>query len=180
MLQPTDQWQWQYNQVNNQLLLDIDPSMSFTTAYQQKHLTNEIFNDTSFSVDDADYYQQVIARLQDLTLWSTAQVVQMALNATAANRFYKPTMPKSWFFKTNQVDAHFGPSNIADSTCLLYTDYGYGQFLIVEQGDTASVYMLLDEVLQLNDNKSLNQFEIIKVMNDRQFIHEQVKQLRYA
>jgi cell division protein ZapC len=181
MLQPSNQWQWQFNQTDNQLLLDIDSSMAFTTAYKQKHLTNEIFNDTSFNLDDADYYQKISSELQDLGYWSTPEVVQIALNATAAQRYYKPTMPKSWFFKTNQTDIHLNsPSKQPQTTCLLYTERGYGRFLVVEHGDCASVCMLLDESLLLTDSKELNQFDIIKVMNDRVFGNCDIKQLKYA
>jgi cell division protein ZapC len=180
MLQPTNHWQWQFCPDKKELSLDIDPTMAFTTAYKQKHLTNEVFNDTSFSVDDAHYYQYISARLQEMACWSAPKMVQMALNATAAFRFYKPTMPKSWFFKTNEVTVHFGQQSQASVTQLLYTDFGYGQFLVIEQNESAAVCMLLDEALQLSETKSMEQFEIIKVMNDRLFSVEEIRQLRYA
>ena len=181
MLQPSNQWRWQFNQTDNQLLLDIDSSMAFATAYKQKHLTNEIFNDTSFNLDDANYYQNISSELQDMSYWSTPEVVQIALNATAAQRYYKPTMPKSWFFKTNQIDIHLNPqSQQSQTTCLLYTEHGYGRFLVVERSDCASVCMLLDESLSLTQTKELNQFDIIKVMNDRVFNNSELKQLKYA
>ncbi len=184
MLQPTEQWQWQLNQSNNQLFLDIDASMAFTTAFEHKQLTDEVLNDNSFCINDAAYYQQVVAALTDLQQWTTPEVVQIALNATAAHRFYKPTMPKSWFFKTNLTDQ---VNNLPDeATCLLYTEFGCAQFLTVEQGERASLKMLLDSELQLNESRAMTQFEVIKVMNDRQFSlaemqHlQQAQQLRYA
>ena len=180
MLQPTNQWRWQFCQQNNQLSLDIDPTMAFTTAFQSKHLTNEIFDDTAFSITDAQYYQCITSQLQALECWSEPQMVQIALNATAALRFYKPQMPKSWFFKTNEVALHFAQEVSQNTTQLLYTKHGNGEFLIVEQNESAAVCMLLSESLQLNESKSMAQFDIIKVMNDRLFKVEEVKELRYA
>ncbi|MFT4926898.1 MAG: cell division protein ZapC [Phenylobacterium sp.] len=186
MLQPTEQWQWQPNPAHNQLFLDIDVSMSFTTAYESKYLTADAMTDNTFSLDDAEYYQQTVTVLSEMNVWSMPEVVQIALNATAAHRFYKPMMPKSWFFKTNRLPAQFvssasaSMSDAADAVCLLYTELGCGRFLVVEQGDKASICMLLEEQLPLNETRSMARFDIIKVMNDRQFTLCEVQQLKYA
>ncbi|MFT5162320.1 MAG: cell division protein ZapC [Alteromonadaceae bacterium] len=180
MLQPTEQWLWKYNQVKNQLTLDLDSSMAFTTAYQHKHLTDDVLVESSFNLDDARYYQEVVAALVDTNRWSKPQAVQIALNATAAHRFYKPTMPKSWFFKTNRIADPYARLTSEDGICLLYTDYGCAQFLMVDQGEKASSCMLLDSELPLNETRTMNQFEIIKVMNDRQFGRKEFQQLKYA
>lgn len=178
MLQPSNYWQWQLDS-DRRLLLDIDQSMAFTTAYNKKQLTMEVLNDTSFSLEDAIYYEDLTVKLQSLGIWSTPEVVQIALNATAANRYYKPVMPKSWFFKTNEMTIHFGET-VRDLTVLLHTEQDCGRFLLIEQNDSASLCMLLDEQLQLNDSKVLEQFEIIKVMNDRLFSAQEIKQLKSA
>ena len=184
MLQPTNTWQWQYVQVEDQLRLDIDSTMAFTTAYRKKHLTQEVFRNTDFSIEDAHYYQFIGAQLQQLGLWNNAHLVQIALNATAVQRFFKPTMPKSWFFKTNKMSAFahthqqsgFGVGQI----CSLYSKNDVGQFLLVEGGDSASLCMLLDESLALSDDQSMGQFEVIKVMNDRLFEPVEAALLKYA
>lgn len=180
MLQPTEQWQWQFNQAKDQLFLDIDVSMAFGTAYQHKHLTNDALDKSAFNLDDAQYYQQTVAALTNLNIWSMPEVVQIALNATAVHRFYKPTMPKSWFFKTNKITDQFDRSSASEMICQLYTEQGCGQFLMIEQGDKASQCMLLDSELQLSESRSMNQFDVIKVMNDRQFGLHEFKQLKYA
>ena len=183
MLQPTHSWQWQYNQADNQLLLDIDPTMAFTTAYRKKHLTQEIYRDTSFSVEDAHYYQLICAKIQTLTQFSTAKAVQIALNATAAQRYFKPTMPRSWFFKTNQMSAFSEAKEVqftAGCQCVLYTTEGYGLFMVVDVSENASLCMLLDDELMLNESQSMSQFEIIKVMNDRLYCPLEVEQRKYA
>lgn len=189
MLQPTNLWQWQYAESEDELRLDLDATMAFSTAYRKKHLTQEIFRDTQFSIEDAHFYQFICAQLQDLGLWSDAQMVQIAFNATAVQRFFKPTMPKSWYFKANQMinvnsDVHFGSGSseslAVGKPCLLYTEDNVGQFLLVECGETASLCMLLDQSLALTDSKSLNQFDMIKVMNDRLFEPVTVAALKYA
>ena len=192
MLQPTNLWQWQYAESGDELRLDLDATMAFSTAYRKKHLTQEIFRDSQFSVEDAHFYQLICMQFQSLNLYSDAQIVQIALNATAVKRFFKPTMPKSWYFKENQLmnfnQGHIGGYGGAGNqvslgvgkSCLLYTEDNVGQFLLVECGDSASLCMLLDESLALNESKSLNQFEIIKVMNDRLFESVEVAALKYA
>jgi cell division protein ZapC len=180
MLQPTNQWKWQFCQQKEQLSLDIDPTMAFTTAYQGKQLTNEVHDDTAFSIDDAYYYQYITAQLQSLSCWSEPQMVQMALNATAVFRFHKPMMPKSWFFKSNEVAVHNAQQATQQTTRVLYTQFGSAEFLVVEQNESVALCMLLDESLQLNESKSMAQFDVIKVMNDRLFNVEEAKQLRYG
>lgn len=176
MLQPTEQWQWQLNPAQNQLFLDIDASMAFTTAYRQKHLTADVLSENAFNLEDATYYQQTVAILNEMHSWSVPEVVQLSLNATAARRFYKPTMPKSWFFKTNRLATLSAAIVDNHAICLLYTDYGFARFLVVEQGPRASVCMLLDPELPLDENRSMTSFDIIKVMNDRQFSHNELRQ----
>lgn len=178
MLQPSNQWQWQVDS-EKRLLLDIDPSMAFTTAYNTKQLTMEVLNDTSFSLEDAIYYQDLTVKLQQLGQWTIPEMVQIALNATAANRYYKPVMPKSWFFKINDMALHFGES-VVDLTVVLYTEYGAGHALNIQQTGNATLCMLLEESLPLSEDKALNRFEIIKVMNDRLFSSQELKQLKYA
>lgn len=180
MLQPTEQWHWQLNADKNQLLLDIDPSMAFSTAYRDKHLTDEISTGCRFNLDDALYYQHMVAQLDDSGRWSTPEVVQIALNATAARRFYKPLMPKSWFFKTNLMAESFADGGEAQPLCHLYSEVDCALFLIIEAGERASVCMLLDPELMLNESRSMSQFDIIKVMNDRCFNTLEVRQLKYA
>lgn len=184
MLQPTNSWQWQYAESEDELRLDLDATMAFSTAYRKKHLTQEIFRDTQFSIEDAHFYQFMCTQLQDLGHWSHAQMVQIALNATAVQRFFKPTMPKSWYFKANQM-INFNPCKRLASfsvgrPCALYTEDNVGQFLLVECSDSASLCMLLDESLMLTESKSLNQFDMIKVMNDRLFEPMEVAALKYA
>lgn len=184
MLQPTNSWHWQYAESEDELRLDLDDTMAFSTAYSKKHLTQEIYRDTQFSIEDAHYYQFICTQLQSLGLWGEAQMVQIAFNATAVQRFFKPTMPKSWYFKPNQI-INFNQSKGHESLgvgkpCLLYTEENVGQFLLVECGETASLCMLLDESLELTDSKSLNQFDMIKVMNDRLYEPLEVAALKYA
>ena len=184
MLQPKNTWQWQYSQAEDQLILDIDATMAFTTAYCKKHLNGEIFRDSSFSIEDAHYYQYICGQLQQIGVWNSAQIVQIALNATAVQRFFKPTMPKSWYFKTNQIN-QFANSNqqlsfSIGNICTLYTEQGVGQFLLVEGSENACSCMLLDEQFALTESKSMTQFEVIKVMNDRLFEPVETAVLKYA
>ncbi len=178
MLQPSNHWQWQLDG-DKRLLLDIDPQMAFTTAYNKKQLTMEVLSDTAFSLEDAIYYEDISEKLKSSGHWSVPEAVQIALNATAVKRYYKPMMPKSWFFKTNQSACQFGEC-VDELTVLLYSEVEVGRFLVIERSDNASVCMLLDESLALSEDKTMAQFDIIKVMNDRLFSIAEMRALKYA
>lgn len=173
MLQPTNQWQWQYCPTDDYLRLDLDETLAFNTAYRKKHLTEDVHRDSDFSVEDANFYQYIAIQLQKINRWQLNKVVQIALNATAVQRFFKPTMPKSWFFKANQqATREYYPNNSYSTGqfCSLYTASQEGLFLLIEFGPVASLCMLLDEQLNLSNTRCMGQFEVIKVMNDRLFL----------
>jgi hypothetical protein len=72
-------------------------------------------------------------------------------------------MPKSWFFNiaTSVSSAQVGNVVRLQSKCELR------HYLIVESNTKASTLLLIERTHQLDDAKKLDQFGLIKVMNDR-------------
>ena len=163
ILVPNDNWQWQYDEKTDSLLLDLSERMQFTTAYRGKQLTPQARIASQFTLDDASHYYHLLECIGELP-FSEAERVQIVLNAVAAIRFGKPQMPQSW---------HFREFNLVRETPLfgevvtLVSAYGHQDFLIIEAGESASVCMLLNGVLPLADDKELTAHQYIKVMNNR-------------
>jgi len=90
-------------------------------------------------------------------------ICQIVLNAIAAKAFYKPLMPKSWFFSTAPSVSSALPGKIVK----LQSAYHSKHYIVVESNTTASTLLLIESGHQLDEKKSLSQFGLIKVMNDR-------------
>lgn len=114
-------------------------------------------------MEDAEFYQHALNTLSETYNDPHPYLVQAALNATAAKRFLKPQMPKSWFFLpgSSRLTLQEGVLVQMQSTC------DTGEFFILETSETTSVCMLFKGPLELNESKSMQAFDVIKVMNDR-------------
>ncbi|WP_115718646.1 cell division protein ZapC domain-containing protein [Gallaecimonas mangrovi] len=164
ILEPAHNWVWQFDQQQNQLAIELG-GLLFMTPYGSKWLIPDARLGGGFDVDDAQYYETVIDALAPYDNLSDPQRVQVALNACAIRRFAKPSMPKSWFFAENPqpVATAQGPALVS-----LQTAFGRGQCLAVESYDSnATLCMLLDGPLGLSDSQTLDNFQVVKVMNNR-------------
>jgi len=99
MLQATKQWQWIACANKNRLLLDLNDDMQLCTPYKLRQLTDCVFENPRFSLEDAAFYEQVYNYLDGFELYKPAQICQIALNATAVKFHLKPVLAKSWFFE---------------------------------------------------------------------------------
>ncbi|MFY8273399.1 cell division protein ZapC domain-containing protein [Pseudoalteromonas sp. SSDWG2] len=161
MLQAQQYWQWLFCEQTNCLLLDMG-DMQFATPYKRRQLTDEALSNPNFNLQDADFYQQVCQYLATFSLWTDAQICQIALNATAVKHYLKPMLAKSWFF------APYAGGQVNQEAIVGLTSKAQrGQFLIVDCDQSASVCLCLEPQFALDDNLTLAQFEVIKVLNDR-------------
>lgn len=167
MLQPNEQWIWELNQAGV-LTLDLGDDMLFQTPYKKRFLSEVIQQQAmSFSVEDAAFYEGFMDALTDFAEWSQAKKVQLALNATAVMGFYKPVMPKSWFYQENP-----SPDMSLLEMCSvvrLQTKYESANCLVINDTDNVVTTLLLDQSLQIDDQNDVQQFEVIKVMKNRIF-----------
>ena len=127
----------------------------------------------NFCADDSSYYYYFLEALKDLAL-SVPEKVQIALNAVTNLRFHKVRMPQSWFFEYHYSDDTFSTGDVI--TLSIKGDYA--QFVILEADDRVSTCMLLESSAQLSDAKTLYQFDVIRVMNDRVKLQNTVAKAR--
>ena len=162
MLQASAQWNWYACSQSNTLRLDMGPEMAFCTPYKLRQLTDLAFDNPHFNLRDAEFYQQVTSYLANLGCWSPSQICQIALNATAAKFYLKPVLAKSWFFTP-----YLGSLPSTEAIVNLQSVSDSGQFLIVDHSEHASLCLCLENLFSLDENLSLKQFEVIRVLNDR-------------
>lgn len=162
MLEAQPSWQWQVCHKQNRLLLDMNEQMQFCTPFKLRQLTEEALKCPQFTSEDAAFYQQVCEYLTSFALWSDAQVCQISLNATAVKHYLKPVLAKSWFF-----NVYSGSQPNREAIVQLQSTQQLGQFLIVDCDQSASTCICLEPEFALDENLSLQQFEVIKVLNDR-------------
>ncbi|MGO2010320.1 MAG: cell division protein ZapC domain-containing protein [Pseudoalteromonas sp.] len=162
MFQASRQWKWVACTKRNRLLVDLDQDMQLCTPYKLRQLTDSIKQQSHFSLDDAAFYQQVYQYLDSFKIYSSAELCQISLNATAAKLYLKPVLAKSWFFKE-----YTGSEPSVEAIVKLSSVVQTGEFLIVEHTQDASLCINLSEHFKLDENLHLNQFEVIRVLNNR-------------
>ncbi len=162
MLQASRQWKWIPCSASNLLLLELNPKAQLRTPFKLRQLTNSALDGGCFSLQDAAFYEQVCSYLKGFNILSDEEICHIALNATAAKFQLKPQLAKSWFFKF-----YTGSVPSTEAIVKLTSAEQSGQFLIIECQDSGSLCMNLEATFKLDENLSLKQFEVIKVLNDR-------------
>lgn len=161
MLTPTKDWYWQYDEQQKRLTLDLGEDMLFVTPYAAKQLSGDVMVSQGFSLENMEFYTCLQQQLDASGLkLSPAVKTQIAINATAIKSFYRPLMPKSWYF---QRQTHCGDFH---QLAVLSSDLGSALVLVVEREGQSALCMMLSQELALCEDKKLNQFEVIKVMQD--------------
>lgn len=160
---PTDSWRWYFDNEYDSLMLEISSEMLFRCNYASKILIPDVFNEFSFSVDDATAYYQFYDSCQSLAL-TDSQKIELSINAIVAANFLKPQMPKSWYF--SQQPMFFQPK-VADVVSVNMQETGQKVcLLVVEAGENASLCIIAQPTF-IAMNKTFYFSEAIKVMNDR-------------
>ncbi|MBY6185487.1 cell division protein ZapC [Marinobacter hydrocarbonoclasticus] len=160
---PEPSWAWMYHHEEEKLALELGEDWLFLTPFCARLLIPDSLHGSAFSAEHADYYENVLTRLRKQVPQSAPELVQIALNMTAAHFFSLPMMPKSWHFRTSDQIAYACEGKLVE----LNTGEHRARFVVVEGGEQSSLVMLLDGSLPLGNKKSMNQFDLIKVMNDR-------------
>tara|TARA_R110000868_G_scaffold149511_1_gene371956 strand:- start:612 stop:1139 length:528 start_codon:yes stop_codon:yes gene_type:complete len=160
MLQPKTDWYWFCDQQH--LMLSLGQNLQFKTAYSCNRLINAPSDKQWFNVDDSAHYSAIADRLlmSHLNLGG-AELTQIVINAVAALVFHKPVALRSWYFIEQ---THYGVSHHLAS---LENDQGKGDVLLLEHDSNVATCMVISNSLELNSDKQLGQFELIKVMKNR-------------
>ncbi|KJF80902.1 cell division protein ZapC [Photobacterium angustum] len=162
MLKPDNSWKWYFDAEMNSLMLELNDDMLFRVSLPSKLLTPEAKISDIFNVDDIEAYQNFQEQIAHLPI-SAARKCELALNATAARRFHKPMMPKSWYFVPQQ-----GVEPLQGQVITLMTASCNAHYVVIENSGVASLCMLADvATVDLDGVKSMEFCETIKVMNDR-------------
>jgi len=162
-IKPNKNWKWNFCQSKNRLTLDMGDDMIFVSAFEKRHLVNDAFNRAFISVEQSEDFTLFVEKLEQQLPVPDDFLYQIALNCLVAKSFYKPLMPKSWFFNQVPMLSNALLSNVVK----LQSSIEERHYVIVESNLNASTLMLIEKSHNLNDVKALNQFDLIKVMNDR-------------
>lgn len=160
------QWQWVFDEQRQCLQLEMD-GLLLDLSFQRRVLQQNIPALASFDTDDATHYNRVKDYLEDRSTLSVSQQLQATLHATAALRFLKPSLPQSWHFRFSEVIEQWPDTHLL---CCLDSGIECADFLILAQDERTSLCMLLGQDMRLAPTKSIQQFDCIRVLNDR--LHE--------
>lgn len=163
LIKPNKDWKWKFCQTKNCLTLDMGDNMVFISAFEKRHLVNDAFVSEPISIEQTEDFALFHEKLEEQLPVPSEFIYQIALNCLVAKCFYKPLMPKSWFFNT----APNLSSALLAKVVKLESAIEERHYVVVESNTNASTLMLIEKSHRLNDVKNLNQFELIKVMNDR-------------
>ncbi|RRS08305.1 cell division protein ZapC [Pseudoalteromonas sp. J010] len=161
-MQASKEWQWIRCEKRNRLLIDLGEELQLCTPFRIRHLTDDSASSPTFSLNEAEFYQNVFDYLCGFSVWSEPQCCQIALNATAAKFHLQPMQAKSWFFKP-----YNGCEPVSEAVVCLRSKQSQGEFLIIEHDGKASLCLSLSQQFILDEGIELEQFQAIKVLNDR-------------
>ena len=164
-VQAEQAWQWHFDQENQRLALDLDADLMFVSALGPRQLIADGFEQHGFAVPHARDYHHYLEMLESRLGLGGDMAMQISLNAVAAKYFHRPLMPKSWFFQS--AGASQARAVEAGQVVRLASDSQIRHYFVVESDTNASLLLLIERDHQLSGTKSIGQFSVIKVMNDR-------------
>ena len=162
LLEPNNKWYWQYDLASQLIIIQLSDGLAMSCQLDKRNMNNLCKGRVNFCAEDASYYYYFLESVKDLSI-GTAGKVQIALNAVTNLRFHKIRMPQSWFFNY----AHSVSSVNTGDLITLTTTNEHLSLLVLEADERVSTCMSLSNKIELSDTKSLNKFDIIRVMNDR-------------
>ncbi|MCE0555475.1 MULTISPECIES: cell division protein ZapC domain-containing protein [unclassified Motilimonas] len=163
ILKPDDNWLWKFDKTQSQLCLELGDELVFQPYLNRKKMVAFPKSVMPFTVDDAAIYYQLLEQLSDYDLPSAVKVYWI-LNAITAIRFHKPMMPKSWFFEVQAGCYRPEQGEMIELAC---NAQQRARYLVLESNSQVSLCMLVDPKHEFSHQKALQQFDVIKVMNDR-------------
>jgi cell division protein ZapC len=153
---------WYWFSENNRLMLSMGKEWQCTTAFGQQQIIDLPKSKQLFNLTDTECYLTFANHLIDSGgQFSDAQLTHILINATAATMFHKPVSPKSWFFdEIESFGFHHRLARVSNKI-------NSGVVLVLTDEHSLATCMLISSKLQLNENKTLNQFDLIKLAKTR-------------
>ncbi|MCU4676176.1 cell division protein ZapC [Catenovulum sp. 2E275] len=162
MLQAKADWYWWFDEQSQTLRLNMTEFV-FVSACKAKKLIPDAKQTRPFSIEDNQTYCEFYNTITEQLNISEAGAVQIALNALAQHHFVLDEQPKSWYF----LPQRHPRQDLFEQVVLIQSQFESGTFFILEECQDCAKVMLLSQSLQLTESKSLQQFDVIKVMNNR-------------
>lgn len=158
-------WHWSLNN-NKALTIELGKNIAHTLKFKRSVLRDRLPESVAFSMDDAGQFQRFADYLDTYSSLSPTQQFEIALHATALVRFGKLMLPQSWHFKFGEFDEEKQwPSE--HLFCTLDSGFSQADFLIIEQDERCALCMLVDDSFDMNGLLSMQQFDVVRVLNDR-------------
>lgn len=158
------QWFWLYSPEKQQLAIQTDEPEPYTLPYKSQQLVNISFTKQPLDIEDASSYQSFLELLQTYPAESLkASPEKIAVNAVAFKRFGCPQMPQSWHFQKSDLEQWSRDRTL----CELNSGFDQGLFLILDIDDEFASCLLMDPSMQVSAIKTLKQFQVMKVLNNR-------------
>lgn len=160
MLQPRSDWYW-FSE-NGRLMLSMGKEWQCTTAFDEKQIIDMPVSHQLFNLSDTECYLALANHLiASGAQFSDAQLTHILINATAAIMFHKPVAPKSWFF--DEIECYGFHHRLARVS----NKFNSAAVMVLTDENALTTCMVISSKLQLNENKILKQFELIKLAKTR-------------
>ena len=162
---PKPDWQWVYDQQKALLTLQMD-DIVIDIVYKSSMLVLPSKMPIPFTVEDVARYIELFEH-PALNGYAPDFACKIILHILAIESFHKPIMPKSWLFSHAIVNS---ANNIDLMSHVMLTATGgkeSAHYLVLEDEKEFALCMLIDQIHQLSERKSLLQFQIIKVTIDK-------------
>jgi cell division protein ZapC len=160
MLHPMSDWYW-FSE-DSRLMLSMGEEWQCTTAYGQQQIIDLPKSHQLFNLSDTECYLTFANHLlASGGQFSDAQLTHILINATAATMFHKPVSPKSWFL--DEIESFGFHHRLAR----VVNKFNSAVVLILTDELSLATCMLISSKLQLNENKFLKQFDLIKLAKTR-------------
>ncbi len=158
-------WRWVVDPRDSQLRIVLDNQHEHLCPYKASRLVPMGPLNASFSVADAEAFEQFSEALNHPQALDSELIFQASLNYLIISHFGRPQMPQSWYFQQQNQKLSY---DIQIGTLIeLNSGLVSATFAVVSNHDEVSECMLLDRDMPLSEIKTLRQFDVIKVLNNR-------------
>lgn len=164
-MQASQNWRWVVDPRDSQLRIVLDDQREHICPYKTSRLVPIGPLNASFTVADAEAFEQFSEALGSCQVFAPEIILAASLNFLIISHFGRPQMPQSWYFQQQSQALTEAVQNGA--LVELNSGLASATFAIVSQADDVTECMLLDEQMALSEIKTLRQFDVIKVLNNR-------------
>ena len=167
---PKSNWQWVFDKQRSILTLQMGDDIIDIT-YKCNMLVLPDVMPVPFTIEDVARYTTLFES-RAFKNYQDEFSCKIILHILAIELFHKPIMPKSWLFTDNEIE-RLAVNNLIDvqeNTHMSLTAKDQNEsahYILIEADKGFALCMLIDQIHQLTQRKSLPQFQIIKVTLDK-------------